>query len=158
VGLFQPHEALTPWELVNSVMIRPHPLRWRMKRRNTVSVTPAMGARTVAGATRTGPIVSVDGKTLVIPVSFHSSMLETKGAEAASKKAKEQRMKIIQAAVLVLVGALGAMLYLKVKSGPETPAPAAQAAPAQPAAPATPPEPVAAPVVAPAAPAPVRTA
>src|SRR5690242_17186831 len=29
-------------------------------------------------------------------------------------------MKIVQAAVLVLVGALGAMLYVKVKGGPET--------------------------------------
>src|SRR5437867_12548258 len=77
VGLFQPQEALTPWELVNSVMIRPHPPRLRIKRRNTVSVTPAMGARTVAGATCTAPIVSVDGKALIIPVSFHSSMLET---------------------------------------------------------------------------------
>ena len=37
-------------------------------------------------------------------------------------------MKILQAAVLVLVGALGAMLYLKVKGGPETPAPATQVA------------------------------
>jgi hypothetical protein len=66
-------------------------------------------------------------------------------------------MKIIQAAVLVLVGALGAMLYLKVKGAPETPIPVAQA-PVQPAAPATPPEPVAAPAAVPAAPAPVRTA
>ena len=31
-------------------------LALRMKRRKTVSVTPAMGARTVAGATVTGPI------------------------------------------------------------------------------------------------------
>src|SRR5262245_41966666 len=40
-------------------------------------------------------------------------------------------MKIIQAAVLVLVGALGAMLLLKVKSGPETTVPATQVAPQQ---------------------------
>src|SRR5437899_1208330 len=51
-------------------------------------------------------------------------------------------MKIIQAAVLVLVGALGAMLYLKVKGGPEpqvaatqvlsqTPPPSAQPVPAE---------------------------
>jgi len=32
-----------------------------MKRRKTVSVTPAMGASTVAGAIRTFPIVSEDG-------------------------------------------------------------------------------------------------
>ena len=51
-------------------MIRPHPIRGRkegdrlegfrftlrMKRRNTVSVTPAIGASTVAGAMRTFPI------------------------------------------------------------------------------------------------------
>src|SRR6266852_5118690 len=40
---------------VNSVMIRPHPPRFRMKRRKTVSVTPAMGARTVAGEMVTAP-------------------------------------------------------------------------------------------------------
>jgi hypothetical protein len=45
-------------------------------------------------------------------------------------------MKIIQAAVLVLVGALGAMLYLKVKGGPEAPVPATQVAAQQ--TPATP--------------------
>src|SRR5690348_1810190 len=36
-------------------MIRPHPPRFRMKRRKTVSVTPAMGARTVAGEMVTAP-------------------------------------------------------------------------------------------------------
>ena len=56
VGLRAPCEALTPCELVNSVMSRPHPPRLRMNRRNTVSVTPAMGASTVAGAIRTPPI------------------------------------------------------------------------------------------------------
>ena len=35
---------------------QPAAARLRMKRRNTVSVTPAMGASTVAGAIRTGPI------------------------------------------------------------------------------------------------------
>src|ERR1700692_3491367 len=35
--------------LVNSVMMRPHPPRPRIMRRKTVSVTPAMGARTVPG-------------------------------------------------------------------------------------------------------------
>src|SRR5712692_8851826 len=89
VGFFQPHEALTPWELVNSVMISPQPPRLRIKRRNTVSVTPAMGARTVAGATETAPIFSLDGKTTVILYSFHSSMLETNRAQAASKRSKE---------------------------------------------------------------------
>jgi len=76
-------------------------------------------------------------------------MPETKGAQAASKKAKETGMKIIQAAVLVLVGALGAMLFYKVKSEPEAPAAPAQVT-AQPAA-----QPAAA--VEPAAPEPVRT-
>ena len=52
VGLRAPSEALTPCELVNSVMISPQPPRLRMKRRKTVSVTPAMGASTVAGAIR----------------------------------------------------------------------------------------------------------
>jgi len=36
-------------------MIRPQPLRFRINRRKTVSVTPAMGARTVAGAISTVP-------------------------------------------------------------------------------------------------------
>src|SRR5258708_3457339 len=55
-GLRAPSEALTPCELVNSVMMSPHPPRLRMKRRKTVSVTPAIGARTVAGAMVTPPI------------------------------------------------------------------------------------------------------
>src|SRR5438874_1754736 len=38
-----------PSELVNSVISRPHPPRLRMTRRKSVSVTPAMGARTAAG-------------------------------------------------------------------------------------------------------------
>src|ERR1700690_1980865 len=46
---------------VNSVMISPHPPRFRIKRRKTVSVTPAMGASTVAGAIRTFPIVKHEG-------------------------------------------------------------------------------------------------
>ena len=46
---------------VNSVMISPHPPKLRMKRRKTVSVTPAMGASTVAGAIRTFPIVREEG-------------------------------------------------------------------------------------------------
>ena len=76
-------------------------------------------------------------------------MPETKGAQAASKKAKETGMKIIQAAVLVLVGALGAMLFYKVKSEPEAPAAQTQVT-AQPAA-----QPAAA--EEPATPEPVRT-
>jgi len=68
-------------------------------------------------------------------------------------------MKIIQAAVLVLVGALGAMLFLKVKSGSEPQIPAALPA-AEKVARATPPAPDPPPMPAaePEAPAPVRTA
>src|SRR5690242_606360 len=40
----------TPSALVNSVMIRPQPPSPRIIRRKIVSVTPAMGASTVAGA------------------------------------------------------------------------------------------------------------
>src|SRR5439155_14058443 len=89
------------------------------------------GARTVAGAIRTPPIAKSDGKSLIISSPFHFSMLETEGAEMASKTTKETGMKLIQAAVLVLVGALGAMLYLKVKS-PEPPAPGVEATARQP--------------------------
>ena len=52
-------------------------------------------------------------------------------------------MKIIQAGVLVLVGVLGAMLYMKVKGGPEPQTPVVQQDP-QPVAsvaPVTPTEP-----------------
>src|SRR5216684_8142162 len=51
----------TPSAEVNSVMIKPQPPRLRMKRRKTVSVTPAMGARTVAGAIWTVPRETVVG-------------------------------------------------------------------------------------------------
>src|SRR5271167_2569974 len=46
-------------------MISPHPPRLRMKRRKTVSVTPAMGARTVAGAMVTAPMEREAGTTRV---------------------------------------------------------------------------------------------
>src|SRR5580658_9746342 len=65
VGLRAPSEALTPCELVNSVMIRPQPLKLRMKRRNTVSVTPAMGASTVAGAIFNGPTAKLLGNSCI---------------------------------------------------------------------------------------------
>src|SRR5580700_9341486 len=42
-------------------MISPHPPRLRMKRRNTVSVTPAMGAKTVAGSIGIFPIITLAG-------------------------------------------------------------------------------------------------
>ena len=47
-------------------MIRPHPPRFLMKRRKTVSVTPAIGARTVAGAMRTFPILNDAGKSRAV--------------------------------------------------------------------------------------------
>src|SRR5580658_3602946 len=52
---------------VNSVMIRPHPPRFLMKRRKTVSVTPAIGASTVAGAMRTLPIFKLAGNVGAAP-------------------------------------------------------------------------------------------
>src|SRR6202140_4155176 len=51
----------TPSPEVNSVIIKPHPPRLRMKRRKTGSVTPAMGARTVAGEIVTAPMVRLAG-------------------------------------------------------------------------------------------------
>ena len=78
-------------------------------------------------------------------------MLETEGAGAPSRiGGRKQRMKIIQAAVLLLVGALGAMLYLKVKGGPEQPPVAS--APVQVDQPIAGNTPAAPPVVEPAAP------
>src|SRR5664279_1747304 len=52
---------MMPSAEVNSVIIRPHPPRLRMKRRKTVSVMPAMGARTVAGRISTVPRVTDAG-------------------------------------------------------------------------------------------------
>jgi hypothetical protein len=46
-------------------MIRPHPPKFRINRRKTVSVTPAIGANTVAGAILTGPIENRVGKELI---------------------------------------------------------------------------------------------
>jgi hypothetical protein len=48
--------ATTPCELVNSVIMSPQPPWARMSLRKTVSVTPAMGASTVAGRMATPPI------------------------------------------------------------------------------------------------------
>src|SRR5690348_2297039 len=63
--------ATTPCELVNSVMIRPHPPWERIRRRKTVSVTPTMGASTVAGSIRVLPIWNPDGN-----ISNHFSVLK----------------------------------------------------------------------------------
>src|SRR5690348_18293970 len=74
---------------VNSVMISPQPDCWlliaastsaesdsrlkrlalRMKRRKTVSVTPAMGARTVAGATSTPPMDTEAGTRAAVGIA-----------------------------------------------------------------------------------------
>ena len=62
VVLRAPPAAFTPCELVNSVISSPQPPRPRMNRRNTVSVTPAMGASTVAGETATAPMEKLAGK------------------------------------------------------------------------------------------------
>ncbi len=61
-------------------MIRPHPPRFLMKRRKTVSVTPAMGARTVAGAMRTLPMVKDAGKVRgVRPTASTAGVLVLRG-------------------------------------------------------------------------------
>src|SRR4051794_13538539 len=44
-------------------MISPQPPRLRMNRRKTVSVTPAIGASTVAGEMLTDPIRTLEGTT-----------------------------------------------------------------------------------------------
>ena len=69
-------DALTPCELVNSVIIRPHPPRLRMKRRKTVSVTPAMGASTVAGAMVTLPICESLRETHIFQFSVDRCSIE----------------------------------------------------------------------------------
>src|SRR5205807_5928201 len=60
-------------------MIRPHPPRLRMKRRKTVSVTPAMGARTVAGVIWTPPMERLEG------TGFRGAAWRTKPALSLSK-------------------------------------------------------------------------
>src|SRR5208282_456932 len=65
---------------VNSVIIRPQPPRLRMKRRKTVSVTPAMGASTVAGAIGTLPIFKDEGTGKVAPA--RPALSEAEGAPA----------------------------------------------------------------------------
>ena len=64
-GLCARTECTTPCELVNSVMISPQPPSPRINRRKTVSVTPAIGASTVAGAISTPPILSFAGKCIL---------------------------------------------------------------------------------------------
>ena len=117
VGLRARSEALTPWELVNSVMISPQPPRLRMKRRNTVSVTPAMGASTVAGAMCTFPMSKLEGKLVIGPRVFY--ILAGRGAEtetatfASQLFTEENPMKPLQVALLVVVSALAGGLFMK---------------------------------------------
>src|ERR1700674_2414304 len=59
--------------LVNSVMIRPHPPRPRIMRRKTVSVTPAMGARTVPGEISLSRIEKGAGNILFRVISRQDS-------------------------------------------------------------------------------------
>ncbi|BDC50832.1 hypothetical protein F183_A31480 [Bryobacterales bacterium F-183] len=67
----------TPCDDVNSVISKPQPPCERIKRRNTVSVTPAIGARTVAGDMGTGPIEKPVGNvTIVTPIVPGSQALE----------------------------------------------------------------------------------
>src|SRR6201995_4985065 len=65
----------------NSVIINPHPPRLRMKRRKTVSVTPAMGARTVAGEMLTAPMDSEGGTTCVARAPPPASAAESEAPE-----------------------------------------------------------------------------
>src|SRR5688572_20824326 len=78
VGLRAPADLTIPWELVNSVIIKPHPPCARITRRNTVSVTPAMGASTVAGAIATGPTLYRLGN---VTISFYCTNRFRQSAE-----------------------------------------------------------------------------
>src|SRR5207244_1309210 len=67
----------TPSADVNSVMISPHPPRLRINRRNTVSVTPAIGASTVAGAISIPPIETDEGTASVATACVETDCVET---------------------------------------------------------------------------------
>ena len=58
----------TPWDEVNSVMSKPQEPCARMSLRKMVSVTPAIGARTVAGAMEMGPMWNPEGKGVLTPL------------------------------------------------------------------------------------------
>src|SRR5438045_5432187 len=98
-------------------MISPHPLRLRMKRRKTVSVTPAIGASTVAGAISTGPIEKLEGKTLMrryfqfyrVPKPFVFTRRPTQ-QEGFRVKGVRYRMKPSHIALLLAAGAGGGAL------------------------------------------------
>src|SRR5579872_1310548 len=67
---------------VNSVMISPQPPRLRMKRRNTVSVMPDMGASNVAGAIRTPPRETEFGTRPTVPSRAGACPEPAEGAPA----------------------------------------------------------------------------
>src|ERR1035438_2549186 len=121
-----PSEARTPCELVNSVIINPQPPRPRMKRRKTVSVTPAMGASTVAGAIFTGPIENESGNVrmpsddLILPITG-----EKRNSAAAHPLCKGgKRVKAGQVVLLVLIGMIGGalLIYMAQRLRPAMPA------------------------------------
>src|SRR5690348_7146724 len=163
LGFRAPSDAFTPCELVNSVMIKPQPPRLRMNRRNTVSVTPAIGASTVAGVIVTGPIErrAGNGSIRLLLVDFNGLKAETELALFPSEGFEEgNAMKPFQIALLVVAGAVGGAVVMKVTQRPQpvaapatpapvvaqnpTPAPAPQAEPVAPppaAEPAPKPEP-----------------
>ena len=86
-----------------------------MKRRKTVSVTPAIGASTVAGATPIGPMANLAGKC-GMTWNLYSTWGHT-GNEIASWFVRVGRdfdqMKPVQIGVLVLVGAMGGALIMR---------------------------------------------
>ena len=84
-------EAATPWEDVNSVIRSPQPVWWRMRRRKTVSVTPAMGARTVAGWTHTGPMMNWGGTPILFNCIGERGETESRGAPCSPSVAMVTR-------------------------------------------------------------------
>src|SRR5512146_3520849 len=100
-------------------MMRPQPPRPRMKRRNTVSVTPAIGARTVAGAISTLPMLSLGGNSLILESIVATGSGETKCEPPPSDNRYDHggdpRMKIVQIGILAALIACGVLLFLVLK-------------------------------------------
>ena len=96
-----------------------------MKRRKTVSVTPAMGASTVAGETLTGPIEKLVGKGCMRLelLNFNGCGTETEPGSRPSLWFEEKDvMKPVQIGLLVVAGAIGGALVMKVtQKTPEQP-------------------------------------
>src|SRR6516165_6548024 len=74
-------------------MISPQPSRFRMNRRKTVSVTPAMGASTVAGAMVIGPMENLGGKTCIAGADFNSSICLMIRRKRAVRTLRQKRCK-----------------------------------------------------------------